>query len=647
MAALVGFGWTQVISCGAQALAIGATRQVGSLTLHACAHGAYCGQIDRPLDPTGVVSGNLAIYFEFYPHTRAGPPRGALVATEGGPGYPATESRNDYLALFRPLRSDHDVLIMDNRGTGHSGAVDCHALQTAPTWTVSGVAECGQSLGKRAPLYSTAYAVDDLAAILHGLKIDKIDLYGDSYGTYFEQVFAIRHPAALRSIVLDGAYPLDAPDYAWYPTYAPAMRAKFDLACARSAPCASIAGDSIAHVLPALDALRRAPFEATAPDVNGAERPIRADASELAIVMFGSAPAVTTARETDAAARAFVQGDRAPLLRLMAETSAAVDSRDPTANPLQWSAGLAAAVLCQDPPQIFDMRLTPAERALDRDRVIAQRQRDFPDTYAPFSIDEYRGMPLDYSFLDECVAWPVSPPNHPASQVGIGARYPDIPALVISGELDNITTPADGATVAGAFKRGLQVVIANSFHVNALPRARSACAANIVRRFLLTSEPGDTSCASQVPALRLVPSFAIGIHDLDPAASLPGNTSTPEQLRVVTAALMTAGDVLARISSNTSGAGVGLRGGRFNISRRAGGSHVILDGVRWVNDLAVSGTLDAPHRTGWVTARLHVSGTQLASGTLRIRWSEGVQDPRARIEGKLGGLHVVAQAAGP
>ncbi len=37
----------------------------------------------------------------------------------------------------------------------------------------------------------------------------RIDLYGDSYGTYFEQVFAIRHPNLLRSIVLDGAYPLN------------------------------------------------------------------------------------------------------------------------------------------------------------------------------------------------------------------------------------------------------------------------------------------------------------------------------------------------------------------------------------------------------------------------------------------------------
>ena len=139
---------------------------------------------------------------------------------------------------------------------------------------------------------------------------------------------------------------------------------------------------------------------------------------------------------------------------------------------------------------------------------MAERKRAFPDTYAPFTIDEYRAMPLDYSFLDQCVGWPVAPPGQPASPVGVDAVYPDIPALIISGDLDNMTTMADGAAVAAAFKHGVQVRIANSFHVNALPHARSACAAGIVRAFMRTATVGDTSCASQVPPLRLVPRFA-------------------------------------------------------------------------------------------------------------------------------------------
>ncbi len=648
----------EILGCLSLTLAVAAapagaapqSMRVGSMLLERCsAAPAYCGRLDRPLDPTGAVPGRISIYFEFYPHTSAGRSAETLVATEGGPGYSATESRDDYLALFAPLRESRDVVLMDNRGTGKSGAIDCRELQTADKWTIELVAACGESLGNRAALYSTAYAADDLAAILSALYVRQIDLYGDSYGTYFEQVFAVRHPGVLRTIVLDGAYPLNGPDYPWYPTYAPAMRAKFDIACRRSEACARLPGSSIDHVLPALAQLRASPFAARSADSDGKERDFTANASQLAIVMFGSAPALATVRELDAAARAFMDDDRAPLLRLMAETISGVDSRDPTEDAAKSSAGLAAAVMCQDPPQIYDMRLAPRQRAADRDRAVAERQRSFPGTYAPFTFDEYRGMPLDYGFLDQCVAWPVSPAGHPASQVvAADAAYPDIPALVISGELDNMTTPADGAAVAHAFKRGRQILLANSLHVNALPHARSACGSHIVRRFIETLSPGDTDCASRVPAVRLLPRFAAHAAELEPASGLSGNFADAAQLKFVSAAVLTAGDVLVRLQSNTTGRGPGLRGGGFRSVKRAGSVQVVLDGVRWTEDLAVSGTIDAPSgRSGTVRARLEIAGPAGLSGRLRISWQEGVAAPRARIRGAFGATAVVAQTAAP
>jgi pimeloyl-ACP methyl ester carboxylesterase len=633
--------------------------RVGSLTLEACGErGAYCGSLDRALDPSGVLPDRIAIYFEFYPHSARAPATGTLVATEGGPGYPATGSRDDYLALFEPLRRDHDVVIMDNRGTGRSGAIDCRTLQTGAKWTVAAVAECGESLGERAPLYGTAYAADDLAAILDALSVRKIDLYGDSYGTYFEQVFATRHPSRLRSIVLDGAYPLTGIDYAWYPSYAPAMRDKFNLACARSPACAAIPGSSIDHIEPALERLRAQPFATRAHDGAGALRDIEADATQLAIVMYAGAPALTSVRETDAAARAFTAGDTAPLLRLMAETATAVDSRDPTDDPSQWSAGLAAAVMCHDPPQIFDMRLAPPARAADRDRALAERRRRFPDTYAPFTIDEYRAMPLDYSFLDQCVAWPVSPPAHEAAQIGIGAVYPDVPALVISGELDNITTPADGAAVAASFTRGIQVRIANSFHVNALPRARSICAAQIVRRFLATSEPGDTACAARVPAVRLAPRFVTRAGDVNAATASPGNQATPSQLRLVAAALATVGDIVARVPGNAADHGVGLRGGTFRSRLRGAATTITLDHVKWTEDLAVSGRVTRSAASGtmvraeaaraiWVRADLRLVAADGTIGRVTARWRDDLAAAGAQISGRIAGRRVAALTPAP
>ncbi|HEY6482291.1 MAG TPA: alpha/beta fold hydrolase [Steroidobacteraceae bacterium] len=631
-----------LLTTSARATGDSQTLQVGSVVLHRCETPAgWCGYLRRPLDSSGAVPGSLAIYFEYYPHAAAAAAAGTLVATEGGPGYPATRSRNEYLQLFAPLRSRRDVLLMDNRGTGRSAAIDCVALQSDPAITEANVAQCGRFLGAQAASYSTASASDDLAAILDALGVRRIDLYGDSYGTFFAQTFAVRHPDRLRSLVLDGAYPLSSPGYAWYPNYAPAMRAKFDRACARSPSCAHLGGASLEHIAPVVAALRNAPFTAQAADADGNVRQFTANASQLATVMFGSAPAYASVRELDAAARAFMQADRAPLLRLMAETSAAVDSRDVTKAPQLFSSGLAAAVTCHDAPQIFDMTVPPAQRRVQRDRELAQRRAQAPDTYAPFTIDEYRGMPLDYAFLDECVGWPAE------ARAAALPRYPDIPVLVISGDLDNMTPVADGALATRDFPRGRQLIVLNGLHVNALPHSRSACPAQIVRRFLATLDPGDTRCLEAVPELRLLPQFARRTSALAPAAARAGNAADPAHLRAVTAAVLTVADVIDRIESNTSGTGVGLRGGTFHLEAYAVGYRLKLQEIRWTEDLRVSGTVIWPGREGNARADLQITGSAAMAGPLQLTWEEGVAQARVRIRGTLGKQVVSAETTAP
>ena len=616
---------------------------LGTLTLGRCETPApWCGRLARPLDPSGSYPGQISIYFEYFPHTRPGRAAGMLVATEGGPGYPATESRNDYLALFAPLRERYDVLIMDNRGTGRSAAIDCEPLQRAALITEEDVGECGRSLGERRRFFGTALAGDDLAAVLAALQVAQISLYGDSYGTYFAQVFALRHPQLLRALVLDGAYPLEGPDYAWYPHYAPAMRAKFDLACERDAACRALGGSSMDHIAAALTRLRQSPRETSVHYGEHREARIRADASRLATVMFASAPAFSSVRETDAAARAFQAGDERPLLRLMAETTADVDSRDASKDARSFSAGLAAAVSCQDPPQVFDMSMPVARRLEMREQLMAQRRRESPQTYAPFTLDEYRGMPLDYAFIDECARWPqLTAPTLTLT----GLRYPQIPVLIVSGELDDMTSVADGAAAAAHFPRARHVVIANSFHVNALPRARSACGARLVRHFLEQLALGDERCASAVPPVRLVPRFARSVSELEPARAADGAPASRVALQAVSAALQSCADAISRGIDNGAGDGVGLRGGSYRVGVAGEGYRITLDALRWTEDLAVSGRIDWPGRSGLVHAQLTLDGA--APGTLDLSWQEGVADAQASAQGELAGAKIRALAPAP
>jgi pimeloyl-ACP methyl ester carboxylesterase len=621
---------------------------VGELTLHRCDTPApWCGTLTRALDPSGAVPGTLAVYFEYWPHTGAQAAAGTLVATEGGPGYPATESRAEYLALFEPLRDKYDVLIMDNRGTGRSAAVDCRALQLAPALTEANIGACGHSLGARVSLYSTALAADDLAALVDALGSTSASLYGDSYGTYFAQVFALRHPQKLRALVLDGAAPVDGPDYAWSPHYAPAMREKFNRACERSPQCNAIPGSSLEHIAPALAALREKPFRAHVRTGRGTTSSFMANATQLAIVMFGSAPADASVRETDAAARAFVSGDPLPLLRLMAETLAAVDSRDSSRNPRIFSAGLAAAVACGDPPQIFDMSLPPPLRAGARDQAIARRLAEAPDTYAPFAIDEFRRMPLDYAYIDECVQWPARTAQWPSSTLVPEAPYPEVPVLVLSGDLDNMTPAADGAAAAARFPAAHHVVITNGFHVNALPHSRSECGALLVRRFLAGLSTEDDSCAAEVPPVRLVPRFVRHAAELDAASALPGNQADAAQLQVVSAVLLTCADAISRARDNGAVPVAGLRGGSVAVTAVGTGYHLVLHQVRWTSDVVVSGEIDWPGRSGEVRAAVEVQAPQAMRGKLELQWPEGVAQARATAHGALGAQPLAAEAPAP
>jgi hypothetical protein len=336
------------------------------------------------------------------------------------------------------------------------------------------------------------------------------------------------------------------------------------------------------------------------------------------------------------------------LFRLMAETQVSVDSRDETRSPAKFSEGLAAAGMCEDAPQIFDMSLDPTQRAGDRDKALADRGRSAPDTYAPFTIDEYRRMPLDYSVIDQCAGWPAVQAERLASMAKLrGSPYPDVPALVISGDLDNMTPVADGALVARRFAHGRQVIVPNGFHVNALAHSRSACPAEIARRFIEMLKVGDTQCLQSVPEVRVLPAFAQQVHELEPARAMPGNEAVRAQLQIVTGAVLTVGDAVARIGSNTTGKAVGLRGGTIDIASGADGSRLTLHDVLWTNDLRVSGSVVSPGRSGNGAADVVVAGPDGANGALRIRWTEGVVRARAQVRGTFGKAAVVAETSAP
>ena len=160
-----------------------------------------------------------------------------------------------------------------------------------------------------------------------------------------------------------------------------------------------------------------------------------------------------------------------------------------------------------------------------------------------------------------------------------------MPTLVLSGELDSITTPAEAAMVTRQFPRAKHIVVANSFHVDAVGDTDD-CAVQILRRFVTTPTRWPKhGCASRVAPVRTMGSFPRTLH------AVPAGTGHGTQLarRVAPAAAATVADLIDRWWNNYSGHGFGLRGGRWSYTGdRTTVFH--LHGVRLTSDLAVSGT---------------------------------------------------------
>jgi pimeloyl-ACP methyl ester carboxylesterase len=632
-----------------------ATIVVGTQTLVYCNSdlNGYCGSIERPFDPVNRSGGTITIGFEYYPRTdQAHASRGTFLPQEGGPGYSSTGTRDAYVGLLATLRAHRDILIVDKRGTGLSEPIDCPDLQAATS--PASLAACAKQLGKTAWYYGSANAAADVVAVLDALAIDRVDYYGDSYGTYFGQTMAARFPSRLRSIVLDSAYPVRPPD-AWFPTDWATARDGYDLVCERSVSCRKLGHKSTQLLTRLLNLVRKTPISGTAPDADGVAQRVTLDVPTLFIVMFNAGNSPPIYRDLDAAARAwFEHGDRRPLLRLAAEVTAGGSASD----PIDFSAGLYTAVICQEYPLLYRFATSPAQRRDEYKVNLAQARVSRADIFAPFTFDEAVASGLDITPLDTCLDWPAPPAGYaqgdalPAHPV-----FPPVPTLVLTGDIDSITSPTDATQAASQFPDVVHLFIPNLTHITAFSNEGgnvstagvdyTLCVSKVVLNFIQNLVPGDTSCLPKVRPIRTVPKFARTVADVDSAIADTGNAGGTTELRLAAAATETVGDAIARFFINFGGGDAGLRGGSFTYQPTASGQSFTLTKLKWTRDLEVSGTISWNLLTSAIHAKVILQQHAMPIGHLKISWTDTQTAANAFISGTINGKAIKAHRIAP
>jgi pimeloyl-ACP methyl ester carboxylesterase len=414
-----------------------------------------CGRITVPMVRSDPSLGTTRVAFAVRQRAeRSRPSLGTIMAMDGGPGYASTSApfARSLVAVLAPLLRRHDLVLFDERGTGRSQVLDCPTLQAGLVQEPIAIGECANQLGPRYAGYNTGEAAHDLDAVRAALGLGKIFFYGDSYGTLFGQAYAVRHPDSLRGLILDSAYPGDDP---YYRTLLPAGLDGLRVTCRNSPDCT---GDPVAR------------FSRVVKRFHAADRPTD---GLLGFLLQAGTLAPRSYLSLDDGVSRFLAGDPRRLNRLIAPGSAGHGALS------EFSYGLEIAVECMDYPLLWD----PAAGTAERIRQLSASVSGVPkDQFAPFGRREY--LLSSAAHLTNCLNWPAPPAGH-EPPVPDGWRAPtSFPTLVLAGQVDDITSPAEARQVQQRFPRSRLYVVPNRGHSSSLYFPFRSPAVGAIRHFI-------------------------------------------------------------------------------------------------------------------------------------------------------------------
>lgn len=188
---------------------------------------AELGRFRVPLNRERGGTDSLELAFVRLPSTspEPGPP---IVYLAGGPGGSGVATaRGSRFALFTAFRRFGDVIAFDQRGTGMSEGPSpegCDMTRGYPPGrplyaahlrqlTLEAARACGEmwrEAGVDLAAYDTRESADDVAALASAVGVDRIRLWGISYGTHLALAVIRRHPDLVERAILAG---VEGPDH--------------------------------------------------------------------------------------------------------------------------------------------------------------------------------------------------------------------------------------------------------------------------------------------------------------------------------------------------------------------------------------------------------------------------------------------------
>jgi hypothetical protein len=222
--------------------------------------------------------------------------------------------------------------------------------------------------------------------------------------------------------------------------------------------------------------------------------------------------------------------------------------------------------------------------------------------------------------------------------------------LVLSGDLDSLTTPAEGRQTARDMGPSARwILVRNDTHVNAMDDP-VGCASGLVQTFI--RDPAalmriNASCAERTPEVRVVGTFPATLSHVTTATARPGDQAGRTGLRLAAVGAAAVGDAVWRWYYGDGVRGWGLRGGTFRFAGDGSRIGIRLTRVRWTSDTRVSGTVRWNQVSGRVWARLTIAGPGGNSASIRLWYFDYVRHSAARLSGRYRGQRIAATMPAP
>lgn len=398
----------------------------------------------------------------------------ALFLLAGGPGQAATENFPQIIPILDRLHQKRDIVLLDQRGTGNSNPLRCPALDKddtspSPEQVSQILKDCLASFNADTRLYSTTTFVEDLEQARQALGYQSVDLVGVSYGTRVALAYMRQYPQSIRTVTLDS---VAAPDWELGPQNPANAQHALDLVferCAADPACLAAFPNNRANFQKLMASLRQQPAEVTLPNPTTGELihlKLTADQVATTLQMLLYTP------ETVA---------MIPLL--IHETTARADFSLLAAQYLISTSdmgqsiydGLYLSVLCAEDVPFYPVKPAQVESYLaDRTAAITQ----------------------------QCAIWP-------SAKVLSEFKQPvrsNIPTLLLSGEADPITPPANAEKAAAGLTNSLNLVVPGIGH-NVIYRG---CVPKILTSFIEggTTQGLDTTCVKEIRPAPFMLSFS-------------------------------------------------------------------------------------------------------------------------------------------